>query len=106
QLPNLVALVVPAWGVKLPVKVDLALLVDTYHHIELREQYFRRLQAALKPRGRVAIIDYRLEQPEGPPKEARVAPEQVRAEMAAAGYELVAEHSFLPRQYFLVFRAP
>jgi predicted methyltransferase len=106
NMPNLVALAVDPTRLRLPVKVDLALLVDVYHHIEGRELYFRDLRASLKGRGRVAIIDYRLDSPEGPPKEARIAPERVKAEMSAAGYKLVAEHSFLPRQYFLVFRAP
>ena len=43
----------------------------------------------------------------GPPKSARVLPEQVKKELAQAGYALLAEHGFLPDQYFLVFgRAP
>jgi hypothetical protein len=52
----------------------------------------------------VAIIDFRLDSPQGPPKRARVAPENVKAELTKAGYALAAEHSFLPYQYFLVFR--
>ena len=89
---------------RLPAKVDLIVLVDVYHHIENRERYFRRLAASLKPGGRLAVIDFRLDSPEGPPKAARIAPEQVKAELAAAGYALQIEHGFLPRQYFLVFR--
>jgi predicted methyltransferase len=89
---------------RLPAKVDLVLLVDVYHHIEARERYFRTLAASLKPGGRVAVIDFRLDSPSGPPKSARIAPERVKAELASAGYALVEEHGFLPRQYFLVFR--
>ncbi|HEX5767215.1 MAG TPA: class I SAM-dependent methyltransferase [Burkholderiales bacterium] len=88
---------------RLPEKVDLALFVDVYHHIERREAYFRRLAGSLKPGARVAVIDFRLDSPEGPPKAARVAPERVKKELAAAGYALEAEHGFLPHQYFLVF---
>lgn len=89
---------------RLPAKVDLVLIVDTYHHIEARERYFGALRNSLKPGGRVAIIDFRLDAPEGPPVASRIAPERVKAEMKKAGYVLVAEHTFLPRQYFLVFR--
>ena len=88
---------------RLPAKVDLVLLVDVYHHIDNRERYFRQLAASLKPGGRLAVIDFRLDSPEGPPKEARVPPERVKSELSAAGYALAAEHGFLPRQYFLVF---
>jgi predicted methyltransferase len=87
----------------LPAKVDLVLLVDVYHHIEARERYFRALAASLKPGGRVAVIDFRLDSPSGPPKSARIAPERVKAELASAGYVLAEEHGFLPRQYFLLF---
>lgn len=88
----------------LPAPVDLVLLVDVYHHIDGREKYFAALQSRLKPAGRVAIIDFRLDSPEGPPKAARIPPAQVKAEMAKAGYRLAAQHDFLPRQYFLIFQ--
>ena len=88
---------------RLPAKVDLVLLVDVYHHIEARERSFRALAASLKPGGRVAVIDFRMDSPSGPPKSARVAPERVKAELAKAGYALAEEHGFLPRQYFLLF---
>ena len=103
-LTNLVPVAGAADGPRLPAKVDLVLFVDVYHHVDGRERYFRSLRQSLNPGGRVAIIDFRLDSPEGPPKEARIAPERVKAEMKKAGYVLVAEHPFLPRQYFLVFR--
>jgi ubiquinone/menaquinone biosynthesis C-methylase UbiE len=103
-LANLVPVAGTAESPRLPAKVDLALFVDVYHHVDDRERYFLELRKSLKPDGRVAIIDFRLDSPEGPPKEARIAPEQVKAEMKKAGYVLLAEHPFLPRQYYLVFR--
>jgi SAM-dependent methyltransferase len=90
---------------KLPEAVDLALLVDVYHHIDDRRAYFRRLKGALKPGGRIAIVDFTLDSDIGPPPRARVAPEQVKAELGAAGYALADELTFLPNQYFLVFTA-
>ena len=52
----------------------------------------------------MAIIDFNASSPVGPPPSARLAPEAVKAEMKAAGYLLAADHTFLPNQYFLVFR--
>ena len=89
---------------RLPAKVDLVILVDTYHHVGNREAYFRKLRASLKPGGRVAIIDFRMDSPAGPPKSARIAPDRVKAELKKAGYALAAEHAFLPNQYFLIFK--
>src|SRR5882762_10743339 len=88
---------------RLPEPVDLALLVDVYHHIDDRRAYFGKLKSRLKPGGRVAIIDFTLDAEVGPPPRARVAPERVKAELAAAGYRLAEEYSFLDNQYFLVF---
>jgi cyclopropane fatty-acyl-phospholipid synthase-like methyltransferase len=102
-LRNVIALKGEADDPRLPEKVDLILLVDVYHHIGDRTSYFRRLREALRSGGRVAIVDFKLDSPEGPPRAARVAPEAVIAEMKAAGYAVAAEHAFLPYQYFLVF---
>ena len=101
---NLVAVAGAPDDPRLPAKVDLILLVDVYHHIESRTAYFRRLREALKPGGRIAVIDFRLDSPAGPPRAARIAPERVVEELKAAGYALAGQHDFLPRQYFLVFR--
>jgi len=103
-LKNVVAVQARPGDPRLPEKADLVILVDVYHHVESRERYFRRLQESLEPGGRVAIIDFRMDSPEGPPKAARIPPEQVKAELGKAGYTLVQEHAFLPNQYFLVFQ--
>ena len=89
---------------ELPEKVDRVLIVDTYHHIEDRIAYFARLRDSIKPGGQVAIIDFTLDSPVGPPKNTRIPAEQVGAEMKRAGYAQIAQHGFLPYQYFLVFR--
>jgi ubiquinone/menaquinone biosynthesis C-methylase UbiE len=88
---------------RLPAKVDLVLLVDVYHHIEKREAYFRKLAASLKPGARIAVIDFNATSKVGPPVSERMTPEQLSAEMAAAGYRVAASHDFLPNQYFIVF---
>lgn len=103
-LKNLIPVQASPDDAKLPAPVDLALLVDVYHHIEQRDAYFKRLAGMLKPGGAVAIIDFTLESPVGPPRDARMPATQVKAEMQRAGYALAAEHAFLPNQYFLVFK--
>jgi hypothetical protein len=84
--------------------VDVVLIVDTYHHIDDRVAYFARLKSSLQPGGRLAIVDFKTDTPEGPPPALRIPPERVIAELEQAGYALVARHDFLPRQYLLVFR--
>jgi len=85
--------------------IDLVLVVDTYHHLEDRPAYFRRLRGDLAPGGRVAVIDYDdrggwfvrwFEHKTDKPVLVR--------EMAEAGYEVEADHAFLDRQLFVVFR--
>jgi cyclopropane fatty-acyl-phospholipid synthase-like methyltransferase len=103
KLNNVVAVQASADTPNLPEAVDLVLIVDTFHHIGGREEYFRKLAKSLKPGGRVAIVDFKPDSPEGPPKEFRFTPEQVKLEMSKAGYTLAAQHDFLPRQHFLIF---
>jgi SAM-dependent methyltransferase len=88
----------------LPEPVDLVLVVDTYHHIENRTAYFAKLRDSLVPNGRVAIVDFKADAPDGPPPRDRLPPERTIAELDAAGYSLVETHTFLPRQYFLIFQ--
>ena len=102
-LDNVIAVQAAADQPNLPEPVDLTLIVDTYHHIGNREAYFRRLAKSIKPGGRVVIIDFKPDSPEGPPKEFRFPLEQFKSEMGKAGYKLAAQHNFLPRQHFLIF---
>jgi SAM-dependent methyltransferase len=102
-LKNLIAVTGAPGDPLLPEKVDLILMVDTYHHIEDRDRYFRTLHDSLKPGGRIAIIDFRMDSPDGPPKSARSTSDGIKAELNRAGYTLVQEHAFLPNQYFLIF---
>lgn len=103
KLSNLIALTGAPDDPKLPEQVDLVLVVNAYHHIGARPDYFARLKARLERGGRVAVIDFRLDSPVGPPRRHRVAPEAVLEEMRAAGYRLAERHEFLPHQFFLVF---
>jgi ubiquinone/menaquinone biosynthesis C-methylase UbiE len=103
KLTNVTAVQASATGANLPEPVDVALIVDTYHHIANRPAYFRGLQKSLKPGGRIAIVDFRKGAPNGPPEEFRFTPDQISAEMKQAGLALQAAHDFLPRQIFLIY---
>jgi len=105
RLHVLAPVLASATSPNLPERVDIVLVVDTYHHIDDRVAYFARLRESLRPDGRLAIVDFTPDSPTGPPLEHRVSAEQVTRELNSAGYSLLAAHPFLPRQYFLVFRA-
>ena len=105
HVANLLPVKASADAANLPEPVDLILVVDTYHHIGNRVPYFSKLKSSLRPGGRLAIIDFKADSPIGPPVEHRIPPEKVGEELAAAGYTLDQTHNFLPRQYFLVFKA-
>jgi len=93
---------------KLPVaSVDLIFICNVFHHLEDRVKYFVNIRSALKPGGRIAIIDFYHDERSGDvgfPREHLVARETVVEEMTKAGYTLRREHTFLPRQYFLEFQ--
>jgi cyclopropane fatty-acyl-phospholipid synthase-like methyltransferase len=100
---NVTAVRAGADSPNLPAPVDTILVVDTYHHIANRVEYFSKLRASIKTGGRLAIIDFRKDAPEGPPVEFRFTAEQISAELGQAGYHLATSHAFLPRQLFLVY---
>jgi arsenite methyltransferase len=87
--------------------IDLVLTVLTYHHIENRSDYFRRLQFDLREGGRVAHLDDR---PDAEPPISWFQsaghwsePSAIVAEMADAGYDKSSDFEFLPAQSFQIF---
>jgi arsenite methyltransferase len=87
-----------------PASVDVVFLCDTYHHIEDRVNYFKRVAAGLKPGGRLVIVDfYKKELPYGPPPAHKLAKDVVIDELRRAGYSLKEDLRFLPYQYYLEF---
>jgi len=103
HLTNLVPVQANADAANLPEPVDVALIVDTYHHIGNRTQYFAKLKSSLRPGGRLVIVDFKADSPNGPPVQHRLPPERVTQELKAAGYTPVDTLQFLPRQYCLIF---
>jgi arsenite methyltransferase len=85
--------------------VDLVFMRNVCHHLANRTEYFRRLRNALKPDGRVAIVEYRSS---GGLSFHRlfghsVPKETIIKEMSKAGYHLEKDLDFLPEQSFTMF---
>jgi ubiquinone/menaquinone biosynthesis C-methylase UbiE len=106
--------VVPVLGAvddpKLPSgSLDWILLVDVYHELQQPKATLARIREALKPTGKVALVEYRLEGLTALHirEEHRMSAKQVLAEWEPAGFRLVKVYEFLPVQHFFVFeRAP
>ena len=85
-------------------RLDAALVVDAFHEIEDRVTMLSNIAGALKPQGRIGVVDFRLEgSGPGPAPEERVSREAVVADAGRAGLRLVREEEFLQFQYFLIF---
>lgn len=87
-----------------PGNLDIAIFLSTYHEIARPLDFLRKLNVALKPQGKVAILEFSDESPIGPPVKFRLPEEIVINELEQSGFTLVQKHTFLvPYQYFLVF---
>ncbi len=82
--------------------VDRALIVDVWHHMEGRVAYAKKLRQALTPTGRLVIVDYPPDAPEGPPPEMRLSAETVISELREAGFDARVVSETLPRQFVVV----
>lgn len=86
--------------------VDLIFFCDVLHHVENRPAYYAKLAKALKPGGRIVIVDfYKKKLPVGPPESMKLSETQVIEELQAAGFKQTKSLDFLPYQYFLFFEA-
>ena len=89
-----------------PGSVDLLFMVDVYHELEYPYEMMTKVRTALKRGGRVALIEYRAEDPEVAIKPLhKMTERQVRREMQAAGFKHVKTVRTLPLQHLLVFEA-
>jgi SAM-dependent methyltransferase len=87
--------------------LDAVLIVDTYHELDNPDSMLRNIASALKPQGRVGVVDFKRDGlGPGPALEDRVDPEQVVRDAEAAGLRLVRRETFLPYQFLLVFSRP
>jgi SAM-dependent methyltransferase len=87
-----------------PASCDLILCVDVYHEFSHPEQMLRAMRAALKPDGRLVLVEFRLEDPTVPIKlEHKMSKEQILKELPPNGLKLVQEFDGLPWQHVMWF---
>lgn len=87
-----------------PNRVDLAIFVDAYHELAYPQEVMSQVVTALKPHGRVVLVEYRREDPLVLIKKLhKMSDRQVRQEMAAVGLTWQATAEFLPQQHVFFF---
>ena len=85
--------------------VDVALFVDAYHEFDHPREMMAAIVRALKPGGRVVLVEYRGEDPDVPIKPLHKMTEaQAKKEMAAVGLIHVETLKDLPRQHVMIFQ--
>jgi ubiquinone/menaquinone biosynthesis C-methylase UbiE len=93
---------------KLPAgTLDLELLVDVYHEFSEPQKMLRGLRDALKPGGRLVLLEYRKEDPTIPIRvEHKMTVAEAKLEVEAEGFTLSRVDERLPRQHILIFTKP
>lgn len=85
--------------------IDLIILVDVYHEFSEPQKMLRGMREALKPDGRLVLLEYRGEDPAVPIRpEHKMTVSQVKAELEPEGFRLDKLIDGLPRQHILIFR--
>lgn len=85
--------------------IDLVLLVDVYHEFSHPEQMLAAIRKSLKPTGRVALVEFRAEDPNVPIKPLhKMSKAQIMQEFPPNGFKLVEEFDKLPWQHLMFFQ--
>ena len=92
-----------------PHSVDAVFICDTYHHFEFPEKTMKSILDALRPGGRLLLIDFVREEGESSEwilNHVRAGEAVVREEIESVGFEFVDEKEIFEQNYFLQFRKP
>lgn len=85
-------------------QIDLVLLVDVYHEFSHPAVMLRAIHRSLKPTGRVALVEFRQEDPQVPIKPLhKMSKAQIMKEFPPAGFKLVGQFDRLPWQHVMLF---
>jgi ubiquinone/menaquinone biosynthesis C-methylase UbiE len=90
---------------KLPARaLDLVLMVDVYHEFADPVTMMKRIQDSLKPDGRVALVEFRKEDPSVPIQPLhKMSIQEVRSELEPLGFRFQRTIEFLPWQHIIIF---
>jgi len=103
HLPNIKPVLATADDPNLaPASVDRILVVDVWHHIADRQRYAAGLAKALRPGGKLAIVDFTAAADRGPPKAMRLAPDAIIADLRSAGLSATLDPTQLPDQFIVI----
>ena len=84
--------------------LDLILMVDVYHEFSQPQKMLQKMREALKPSGRLVLVEYRGEDPSVPIlPEHKMTRAQVKLEVEHEGFTLASVNEDLPRQHLFVF---
>jgi predicted methyltransferase len=89
-----------------PQSIDIAFVCDTYHHFEKPLEMMQSIHRALKPGGRLILVDFRRLPGVSTPwimDHVRAGQAEVVREIESTGFELVDGSDFLRTNYFLRF---
>ena len=106
QITNIECIQGTAIDPKLPTgSVDLILLVDVYHEFSHPEAMLKAMRQALKPDGRIALAEFRLEDRSVPIKLLhKMSKKQILKEFPPNGYKLIEQFDKLPWQHLMFFQ--
>jgi ubiquinone/menaquinone biosynthesis C-methylase UbiE len=84
--------------------IDLILMVDVYHEFQQPQAMLRHMRDALKPGGRLVLLEYRKEDPSIPILyEHKMSVAEAKLEVEAEGFKLTKTDEVLPRQHIITF---
>ncbi|MEY3392721.1 MAG: hypothetical protein RLZZ322_1570 [Verrucomicrobiota bacterium] len=90
-----------------PASLDAALMVDAYHEFDHPAEMLASLRAALRPKGRIYLLEFRAEDENVPIKpHHKMTEAQARKEFEAGGFRFVTNKPDLPWQHLLIFEKP
>ena len=108
RLTNVVPVLGATGDPKLPANaLDLVLMVDVYHEFQQPQAMLQRVKEALKPGGRLVLLEYRAEDPDVPIlPEHKMTKAQVKLEVEHEGFRQQRVYDDLPWQHLIIFTKP